>query len=38
MPIGLQIVGRRHADHVVMQLARAFETARPWPKIAPNYA
>lgn len=34
LPVGLQIVGRRHADHVVLQLAAAFEQARPWPKIA----
>jgi aspartyl-tRNA(Asn)/glutamyl-tRNA(Gln) amidotransferase subunit A len=38
LPVGLQIVGRRHEDHVVLQLARAFERAHPWPKIATNYA
>ena len=37
LPVGLQIVGRRHADHVVLQLAAAFEQARPWPKIATAY-
>ena len=38
LPIGLQVVGRRHQDHVLLQLARAFEQAHPWPKIATNYA
>ena len=37
LPIGLQIVGRRHADHVLLQLAAAFEQVRPWPKIATAY-
>ncbi len=37
LPVGLQIIGRRHEDHVVLQLARAFERARPWKKIATNY-
>jgi aspartyl-tRNA(Asn)/glutamyl-tRNA(Gln) amidotransferase subunit A len=38
LPVGLQIVGRRHQDHVMLQLARAFEQAHPWTKIATNYA
>jgi aspartyl-tRNA(Asn)/glutamyl-tRNA(Gln) amidotransferase subunit A len=37
MPVGLQIVGRRHADHVVLRLARLFEVACPWPRLAPAY-
>jgi aspartyl-tRNA(Asn)/glutamyl-tRNA(Gln) amidotransferase subunit A len=37
LPVALQIIGRRHEDHIVMQIARAFERARPWPKIAPDY-
>ncbi len=37
LPVGLQIVTRRHEDHVLFQLAAAFEQAMPWPKIAPNY-
>lgn len=37
LPVGLHIVGRRHADHVVLQLAAAFEQAQPWPKIATAY-
>ena len=38
LPVGLQIVGRRHADHVVLQLAAALEQVKPWPKIAANYS
>jgi aspartyl-tRNA(Asn)/glutamyl-tRNA(Gln) amidotransferase subunit A len=38
LPVGLQIVGRRHTDHIVLALAAAFERARPWPKLAPAYA
>jgi aspartyl-tRNA(Asn)/glutamyl-tRNA(Gln) amidotransferase subunit A len=30
LPVGLQIVGPMHADHLVLRAARAFETARPW--------
>ncbi|PYM16858.1 MAG: amidase [Candidatus Rokuibacteriota bacterium] len=30
LPVGLQIVGRRHADRVVLAAAAAFEAARPW--------
>jgi len=36
LPVGLQIVGRRHADDVVLRMARIFEQARPWPKLAPS--
>jgi len=35
LPIGLQIVGSRHADHVVLRLARVVELARPWPRLSP---
>jgi aspartyl-tRNA(Asn)/glutamyl-tRNA(Gln) amidotransferase subunit A len=30
LPVGLQIVGRRHADRTVLSAAAAFETASPW--------
>jgi amidase len=30
LPIGLQIVGRRHADALVLRTAAAFEAAAPW--------
>src|SRR5688500_13494886 len=36
LPIGVQIIGKRHADDVVMRLARIFEQARPWPRLAPD--
>jgi aspartyl-tRNA(Asn)/glutamyl-tRNA(Gln) amidotransferase subunit A len=35
LPVGLQIVGRRHADDVVLRLARIFEQVQPWPRLAP---
>jgi len=39
LPIGVQIIGRRHDDHGVLKLAKAWETARGpitnWPT-APN--
>jgi aspartyl-tRNA(Asn)/glutamyl-tRNA(Gln) amidotransferase subunit A len=35
LPVGLQIIGRRHADDAVLRLARLFELARPWPRHAP---
>ncbi len=30
LPVGLQIVGRRHADGTVLAAAAAFEAANPW--------
>jgi aspartyl-tRNA(Asn)/glutamyl-tRNA(Gln) amidotransferase subunit A len=30
LPVGLQIVGRRHADRMVLAAAAALEAARPW--------
>ncbi len=36
LPVGLQIIGRRHADEVPLRLARLFEQARPWPRHAPD--
>jgi len=30
LPMGLQIVGPRHRDDLVLQVARAFERERPW--------
>jgi aspartyl-tRNA(Asn)/glutamyl-tRNA(Gln) amidotransferase subunit A len=35
LPVGVQIIGRRHADEVVLRLARLLESARPWPRHAP---
>jgi aspartyl-tRNA(Asn)/glutamyl-tRNA(Gln) amidotransferase subunit A len=36
LPVGLQIMGRRHDDHTVLRLARLFEEAQPWPRHAPR--
>jgi aspartyl-tRNA(Asn)/glutamyl-tRNA(Gln) amidotransferase subunit A len=36
LPVGLQIMVRRHADEVALRLARIFELARPWPRHAPS--
>jgi amidase/aspartyl-tRNA(Asn)/glutamyl-tRNA(Gln) amidotransferase subunit A len=30
LPVGLQIVGRRHADETVLALASRFERMLPW--------
>ncbi|HEY7521892.1 MAG TPA: amidase [Methylomirabilota bacterium] len=30
LPVGLQVVGRRHADRQVLAACAAFEAARPW--------
>jgi len=30
LPMGMQIVGPRHRDDLVLQMARAFERERPW--------
>ncbi len=32
LPVGLQIVGRRGADHEVLRAAASFERARPFPR------
>ncbi|HYZ91218.1 MAG TPA: amidase [Actinomycetota bacterium] len=37
LPVALQIVARRHEDHVALQLAAAFEQTQPWTKIATAY-
>jgi aspartyl-tRNA(Asn)/glutamyl-tRNA(Gln) amidotransferase subunit A len=37
LPVGLQIIGRRHADDVVLRLARLFEQSHPWPRLAPSH-
>jgi aspartyl-tRNA(Asn)/glutamyl-tRNA(Gln) amidotransferase subunit A len=33
LPVGLQIQARRHADELVLRLARLLELARPWPAL-----
>jgi aspartyl-tRNA(Asn)/glutamyl-tRNA(Gln) amidotransferase subunit A len=36
LPVGLQIIGRRHADGAVLRAAAAFEAARPWADRRPS--
>jgi aspartyl-tRNA(Asn)/glutamyl-tRNA(Gln) amidotransferase subunit A len=36
LPVGLQVVARRHHDQVPLRLARLLEQARPWPRHAPR--
>jgi aspartyl-tRNA(Asn)/glutamyl-tRNA(Gln) amidotransferase subunit A len=36
LPVGLQIVGRRHADALVLRAARAYEAAHPHPTVIPS--
>jgi aspartyl-tRNA(Asn)/glutamyl-tRNA(Gln) amidotransferase subunit A len=36
LPVGLQIVARRHHDEVPLRLARILEQVRPWPRLAPT--
>lgn len=36
LPVGLQVIGRQHADDVVLRLSRHYEQARPWPRLAPQ--
>jgi aspartyl-tRNA(Asn)/glutamyl-tRNA(Gln) amidotransferase subunit A len=37
MPVGLQVVARRHEDDACVAAAAIMEQARPWPKLAPGY-
>lgn len=36
LPVGLQIIGKRHADGAVLRAAAAFEAARPWADRRPS--
>lgn len=36
LPVGLQIIGPRHRDDLVLQAARAFEKAKPWDDLWPG--
>jgi Asp-tRNA(Asn)/Glu-tRNA(Gln) amidotransferase A subunit family amidase len=38
LPVGLQIVGRRHADRTVLAAAAAWEAAAPWQARRPGVA
>jgi aspartyl-tRNA(Asn)/glutamyl-tRNA(Gln) amidotransferase subunit A len=35
LPVGLQVIARRHRDEVPLRLGRIFEQVRPWPRFAP---
>jgi aspartyl-tRNA(Asn)/glutamyl-tRNA(Gln) amidotransferase subunit A len=37
LPIGLQVVTRRHDEPLVLAAGLVAETNRPWPKLAPAY-
>lgn len=36
LPVGLQIVGRWHADSTVLRAAACFEALQPWTKVKPS--
>jgi aspartyl-tRNA(Asn)/glutamyl-tRNA(Gln) amidotransferase subunit A len=36
LPVGLQVIGRRWSDGLLLQLARLMESVQPWPKNAPQ--
>ncbi len=36
LPVGLQIIGRRHADATVLRAAAAFEALQPWAAFRPK--
>jgi len=37
LPFGLQVVGPRFADDLVLNLGDLWEQAHPWPRVAPGY-
>jgi aspartyl-tRNA(Asn)/glutamyl-tRNA(Gln) amidotransferase subunit A len=36
MPVGLQIIGPRHREDLLLAVAARYEAARPWPRHAPG--
>jgi aspartyl-tRNA(Asn)/glutamyl-tRNA(Gln) amidotransferase subunit A len=36
LPVSMQIIGRRHAEQLLLDLARVVERERPWPLVAPS--
>jgi aspartyl-tRNA(Asn)/glutamyl-tRNA(Gln) amidotransferase subunit A len=36
LPVSMQIIGRRHAEQLLLDLARVVEVERPWPLVAPS--
>jgi aspartyl-tRNA(Asn)/glutamyl-tRNA(Gln) amidotransferase subunit A len=37
LPVGLLLNGPRHRDDIVLRIARLWEQANPWPRVAPAY-
>jgi aspartyl-tRNA(Asn)/glutamyl-tRNA(Gln) amidotransferase subunit A len=38
LPVGMQVLGRHHADELLFDVALAVERERPWPLVAPTAA
>jgi aspartyl-tRNA(Asn)/glutamyl-tRNA(Gln) amidotransferase subunit A len=36
LPVSMQVIGRRHAEQLLLDLARLVELERPWPLVAPG--
>jgi aspartyl-tRNA(Asn)/glutamyl-tRNA(Gln) amidotransferase subunit A len=36
LPVGMQVIGRHHADALLLDLALVVERERPWPLVAPG--
>ena len=36
LPVSMQIIGRRHAEQLLLDLAHVVERERPWPLVAPG--
>jgi Asp-tRNA(Asn)/Glu-tRNA(Gln) amidotransferase A subunit family amidase len=36
LPVSMQIIGRHHAEPLLLELARVVERQRPWPLVAPG--
>jgi aspartyl-tRNA(Asn)/glutamyl-tRNA(Gln) amidotransferase subunit A len=36
LPVSMQIIGRRHEEQLLLDLARIIERERPWPLVAPG--
>ncbi len=36
LPVSMQIIGRHHAEPLLLELARVVERERPWPLVAPG--
>ncbi len=36
LPVSMQVIGRRHAEQLLLDLARVVEFERPWPLVAPG--